>query len=159
MRAAVKAIEQEAGVECPNCGGRELDDDGDCKKCREPVKAPAELSDGNGDAVPEKLREVFTRAAEFDESITAINRLIRWANEIAEHPAGSFFNAPSAVHQLKAVKESLKFARPYQATCAGCGGRAKKKADCGACKGAGWLCRFNYEQLREDRPDKKAARK
>ena len=63
MRAAVKAIEQESGGRMSaNCGGRELDDDGDWAKNAESLSRhrPKQLR-WQRRAVAEKLREVFTR--------------------------------------------------------------------------------------------------
>lgn len=97
-------------------------------------------------SVPPGLQSVFKRAAEFQEIVNQLNAINRKLKELSESPAGQCMRLQQAQIDLRNLKETVRFDKPY-CVCPVCEGIAKtRKANC-PCKQRGWLNETSYKNL------------
>jgi len=96
---------------CPNCGGHEADEEGDCLSCYEPAE-PAEPEEDE----PTPDIETFNSLL---KSIRAINSMI---TALAKTKAGAFIVKAAISKRLREVRRELERAIP-SAACPKCSGR------------------------------------
>ena len=106
---------------------------------------PEKLLDDLDVEVPESLKTIFAeQAPRFKAIVNQLNAMNRELEELSKLPAGACLSLQGAQIDLRDLKESVRFARPY-CVCPMCEGKANKP-NC-ACKKNGCLTEASYKRL------------
>lgn len=150
-------------IYCPDClrkkrVGQEVSKKcKDCKKLREAAEqkdepqgtaeeTPEPVQDDIEQEVPDHLLSVFEKVADFKTIISQLGKVGKELKDVAQHPAGAMLRLQQAEVDLKNLKRTVRFDRPF-CVCPVCKGLPKgRKANC-PCKARGWLNEASYENL------------
>lgn len=105
---------------------------------------PETIEDELGQPVPDRLAGIFRAANEFEAYARSLNVMKQWAKGIVETPAGNFLRLELIEGEIKQAQRTLRSAKPY-ALCPYC--QTRKRSNCQACRGGGFITKIVYDQL------------
>lgn len=112
---------------------------------REEEAEAEEVTDSNGEAVPEKLVATFEDGKEFDALARELAAIEKRAEALSSKPAGVFFHLQSFTTDIANAKRNLRQSRP-ECVCPYCTGTLKYNGKaCAACRKVGLVTKHSYK--------------